>query len=92
MGYRYRDQIPPEPRPRSSNMVERIPGHPEIDPDLMKLVGQQRMPVWDSERIAESRNAYTDWMRTSIADEIISGEELLEELSAESEKSSGGSS
>ena len=85
MGYRYRDQIPPEPRPRSRNMVERLPGHPEIDPDLMKHVKQQPMPVWDSERIAQSRNAYIDWMRTSIADESISGEELLKELIAEAE-------
>jgi len=91
MGYRYRDQIPPEPRPHSNNMVERVPGHPEVDPDLMKLVGQNSMPVWDTKRIADSRTAYTDWMRLEIADEIISGDELLEELRAESEQSAGGS-
>ena len=48
------------------------------------------MPVWESKRIAESRNAYIEWMRTSIAGESISGEELLEELRAEPEQSSEG--
>jgi hypothetical protein len=49
----------------------------EVDPALMGThFKQQRMPVWDTERIVDSRWEHLNWMHFHFADETLTaGEE-----------------
>ena len=43
----------------------------EVDPDLMQHFKQQAMPLWDTERIVDSRREHLDWMHNHFADEVL---------------------
>jgi hypothetical protein len=51
----------------------------EVDPTLMEAhFKQQEMPVWDSERIVDSRWEHLKWMHFHFADEVLSAGEEAE--------------
>jgi hypothetical protein len=72
-----RDQQPPERTPVTEGVVTRLEHVYEVDPKLMNAhFKQQEMPVWDSERIVDSRWEHLKWMHFHFADEVLSaGEE-----------------
>jgi hypothetical protein len=49
----------------------------EVDPALMeKHFQQQNMPLWDTERIVESRNDHLNWMHEHFSYEtLVAGED-----------------
>ena len=52
----------------------------EIEPTLMsEHIQQHELPAWDTHRIVDSRWEHLAWMHAHWADEVVSGEELLEE-------------
>jgi hypothetical protein len=75
--YRREDQTPPEPRRVSKVVVERLEHILEVDPELMgNHFKQQRMPVWDSQRIADARWDHLDDVHGQFADSVlVAGEE-----------------
>ncbi len=84
LGFRLSAQRPPEARPVAEGVVMRFEHIYEVDPALMtEHVRQQELPNWDVHRIVESRWEHLRWMHDHFADEVLSGEELLEVLEAE---------
>jgi len=67
----------PEARRISDGVIMRIDDVYEVDPDLMGThFKQQKMPLWDTERIIEMRNDHLDWMHDHFALEtLVAGEE-----------------
>jgi len=67
----------PEARRISDGVIMRIDDVYEVDPDLMGThFRQQKMPLWDTERIIEMRNDHLDWMHDHFAFEtLVAGEE-----------------
>jgi hypothetical protein len=65
------DQRPPEPRPIRDGVVMRVDHVYEVDPELMQTFPQQNMPVWDTQRIVESRWEHLAWIHDHFADEVI---------------------
>ena len=67
----------PEARRISDGVVMRIDEVYEVDPDLMGThFKQQKMPLWDTERIIEMRTDHLDWMHDHFAFEtLVAGEE-----------------
>jgi hypothetical protein len=65
------DQRPPEPRPIRDGVVMRVDHVYEVDPELMQTFPQQDMPVWDTNRIVESRWEHLAWIQDHFADEVI---------------------
>lgn len=84
-GYRYRDEhTPPEPRRASDVAIERFEHIFEVDPKLMTVnVAQQLFPNWDTLRIAASRSDHLEWMHTHWTGQVLSGQELLDEIERE---------
>lgn len=82
MGYRRDEQLtPPDPRRASDVAITRFEGIYEVDPALMRAhVTQQPFPNWDTLRIAAGRHDHLAWMHRHWADTVISGEQLLDEL------------
>lgn len=74
----YRQQFTrPEARRISDGVIMRIDHVYEVDPDLMGTnFKQQNMPLWDTERIVESRTDHLDWMHDHFSYEtLVAGEE-----------------
>jgi hypothetical protein len=67
----------PEARRISDGVIMRIDDVYEVDPDLMGThFKQQNMPLWDTERIVESRNDHLDWMHSHFSYEtLVAGED-----------------
>lgn len=61
----------------TDGVVRRLEGIFEVDPDLMgRHFQQQNMPIWDIERIVNSRSDHLDWMHAHFAREtLVAGEE-----------------
>jgi len=84
IGFRLAAQRPPEARRVSDVAVSRFEHVLEVDPALMiEHVRQQHLPNWEMHRIVDNRLEHLAWMHDHFADEVISGEELLQELEAE---------
>ena len=85
LGFRLSAQKPPEAHRVTDLVVSRFEHIYEVDPALMREhVRQQEIPNWDFHRIVESRWEHLAWMLDHFADSVISGEELLAEIEAES--------
>ena len=85
LGFRLSDHKPPEAKRVTDVVVMRLDHVYEVDPALMtEHVHQQDLPNWEVERIVESRWEHLAWMHDHFADSVLSGEELLEEIEAES--------
>jgi hypothetical protein len=85
LGFRLSAQRPPEAQRVTDVVVTRFEHVFEIDPALMtEHVRQQDLPNWDVHRIVESRWEHLAWMHDHFADSVISGEQLLAEIEAES--------
>ena len=86
IGYRYSEQCQPPSATRVSDVaVTRFEHVYEVDPDLMQeFVQQQPFPNWDTMRIVNGRHDHLAWMHAHWASVVISGEELLSEVSGES--------
>jgi hypothetical protein len=82
MSYRRSEQQPPDGFRRVSDQAGHRLAHVfEVEPSLMtEHVRQQQMPVWDTQRIVESRVDHLEWMHRHWADVPLSGDELLAEL------------
>lgn len=80
--YRHTDEhTPPPARQVTDAAVERFPHVFEVDPALMTAhVAQQLFPNWDTLRIVAGRGDHLDWMHRHWAAEVLSGQELLDEL------------
>lgn len=85
--YRYHEQhTTPPVRQVTDVAVERFEHIFEVDPKLMTVhVAQQLFPNWDTLRIAASRGDHLEWMHRHWAYEVVSGQELLDELDDERE-------
>jgi hypothetical protein len=85
LGFRLSAQRPPEAHRVNDLVVSRFEHVFEVDPALMtEHVRQQDLPNWDVHRIVESRWEHLAWMHDHFADSVISGEQLLAEIEAES--------
>lgn len=71
MRFRWEEQQPPPPVPLRDGFVQRIDGIVEISPSLMSIVSQQEMPIWDSRRIAASRDEWIRAERFNFADSVL---------------------
>ncbi|MGH3950238.1 MAG: hypothetical protein ACRDSE_14115 [Pseudonocardiaceae bacterium] len=87
-GYRYHEQHSPPPARQVTDVaVERFEHIFEVDPKLMTVhVAQQLFPNWDTLRIVASRGDHLEWMHRHWAHEIISGQQLLDDLDTEQER------
>ena len=85
LGFRLSAEKPPEARRVNDVVVSRFEHVYEVDPALMtEHVRQQDLPNWEIHRIVESRWEHLAWMHDHFADSVVSGEELLKEIEAES--------
>jgi hypothetical protein len=79
IGFRLAAQRPPDPKRVNESVVTRFEHHYEVHPELMvEHVNQHDFPAWDTHRIVDSRWAHLAWMHDHWADNLVSGEELLE--------------
>lgn len=87
-GYRHHEQHSPPPARQVTDVaVERFEHIFEVDPKLMTVhVAQQLFPNWDTLRIVASRGDHLEWMHRHWAHEIISGQQLLDDLDTEQER------
>jgi hypothetical protein len=84
-GFRLSAERPPEAHRVTDVVVSRFDHVFEVDPALMtENVHQQSIPNWDFQRIVASRWEHLAWMHDHFADKVLSGEELLSEIEAES--------
>lgn len=84
LGFRLSQQRPPEAERVTDVVVSRYEHVYEVDPALMQEhVQQQDLAEWDFHRILDHRANHLLDMHDHWADEVISGEELLEELEKE---------
>lgn len=67
----------PEARRISDGVIMRIDHVYEVDPELMGThFKQQNMPLWDTERIIESRDDHLAWMHEHFSYEtLVAGED-----------------
>ncbi len=73
--YRQADQVPPEPRRVTNQVVMRFDHVFEVDPALMTKFPQQRMPAWDTRRIVAARWDHLDDVHRQLADgRVLAGE------------------
>jgi hypothetical protein len=74
--FRLGEQAPPAPERITDTVVMRFEHVYEVDPELMRLTGQQELPAWDTRRIVDSRWEHLDWMHSHFADDVLrAGEE-----------------
>ena len=86
IGFRLAAQRPPDARRVTDTVISRYEHVLEVDPELMQEhVRQQAMPDWDFRRIGADRSEHLAWMHDHFADSVLSGEELLGEIEAETE-------
>ena len=74
----YKQQyVRPEARRISDGVIMRIDHVYEVDPDIMGThFKQQEMPLWDTERIVESRDDHLQWMHDHFSNEtLVAGED-----------------
>jgi hypothetical protein len=84
IGFRLAAQRPPDAKRIKDDVVMRFDHVYEVDPSLMtEYTPQQDMPVWDTQRIVDSRWEHLAWMHDHFADSVVSGEELLKEIEVE---------
>ena len=70
--FRQDEQQPPEAQRIADGVIMRLEHVFEVDPELMETnFRQQPMPVWDTERIVDSRWEHLDWMHDHFADELL---------------------
>ena len=70
--FRQDEQQPPEAQRIADGVIMRLEHVLEVDPELMEThFRQQTMPVWDTERIVDSRWEHLDWMHGHFADELL---------------------
>ena len=69
--WRLGGQRPPEAQGVRDGVVMRLDHVYEVDPQLMQVFPQQDMPVWDTERLVESRWDHLAWIQDHFADEVI---------------------
>jgi hypothetical protein len=87
IGFRLSAQRPPEPKRITETVVMRFDHVYEVDPELMtEHTPQQDIPAWDTHRMVDSRWEHLAWMHDHFADSVISGEELLAEIDAETKE------
>jgi len=85
IGFRLAAQRKPEARRVTETVISRYDHVLEVDPALMQEhVRQQEMAEWDFRRIGADRWEHIAWMHDHFADAVVSGEELLAEIDAES--------
>jgi hypothetical protein len=85
LGFRLSAQKPPEAQQIADGVIMRFDHIFEVDPALMtEHTPQQEIPAWDTLRIVASRWEHLAWMHDHFADSVLSGEELLKEIEAES--------
>ena len=65
------EQVPPEPRRVTDQVVERFEHVFEVDPERMTGFKQQRMPAWDTHRIVAARWDHLDAVHREFADEVL---------------------
>jgi hypothetical protein len=86
LGFRLATQKPPAAKRVTDAVVMRFDHIYEVDPALMnEHIRQQDVPAWDTLRIVESRWEHLAWMHDHFADSVLSGEELLQEIEADSQ-------
>jgi hypothetical protein len=74
--FRLGEQAPPAPERITDTVVMRFEHVYEVDPELMRLTGQQELHAWDTRRIVDSRWEHLDWMHSHFADDVLlAGEE-----------------
>ena len=62
----------PEAQRISDGVIMRLHDVYEVDPALMEMhFQQQNMPLWDTERIVESRNDHLAWMHEHFEYETL---------------------
>lgn len=89
IGFRLSAQRPPEAKRVTDAVVMRFDHVYEVDPALMtEHTPQQDLPAWETRRIVASRWEHLAWMHEHFADSVVSGEELLAEIEAESKEGS----
>jgi hypothetical protein len=83
--FRYAEQYTPPPAVAASEVAQTTFEHVfEVDPRLMERhVLQQVFPNWDTLRIMRSRHDHLAWMHQHFADKVITGSELLAEVTDE---------
>jgi hypothetical protein len=69
--FRLGEQKPPAPQRITDTVVMRFEHVYEVDPELMRLTGQQELPAWDTGRIVDSRWEHLDWMHSHFADDVL---------------------
>jgi hypothetical protein len=74
--FRSSEQEPPAVRRVNDIVVQRLEHVYEIDPDRMRIIQQQSMPVWDTLRIVSDRLDHLRWMHDHWADAVLSGDEI----------------
>ena len=74
--YRRSEQQPPAPKRVNPDVVIRVGHIYEVDPDHMKVIPQQDLPVWDTLRIVSDRLEHLRWMHDHWADSVLSGDKI----------------
>ncbi|WP_051309544.1 hypothetical protein [Thermocrispum agreste] len=72
--YRQDEQQPPEPRQVTDQVVMRFDDIYEVDPRRMTRFRQQKMPAWDSHRIAAARMDHLRYVQRAFADETLTAD------------------
>ncbi|WP_199506060.1 hypothetical protein [Geodermatophilus sp. TF02-6] len=82
--YRFAEQHTPPSPVRVSEVAQSTFEHVyEVDPRLMQEhVLQQVFPNWDTLRIMRSRHDHLAWMHRHFAEKVVTGSELLAEVTA----------
>jgi hypothetical protein len=82
--YQYtRENAPPKEARVTDVTISRYEHVCEVDPVLMvENVTQQSFPNWDTPGIINSRHDHLAWMHMHWAGGVISGQELLDEITA----------
>jgi hypothetical protein len=81
--FRLGDQKPPEARRVTDAVIMRFDHVYEVDPELMRLTGQQDLPAWDTKRIVDSRWEHLAWMHDHFADDVLVAGEPSETMPEE---------
>jgi hypothetical protein len=82
--YQYtRENAPPKETRVTDVIISRYEHVYEVDPVLtVENVTQQSFPNWDTLRIINSRHDHLAWMHMHWAGGVISGQELLDVITA----------
>ena len=78
--YRRSEQQAPAPKRVNPDVVVRVGHVYEVDPDRMRIIPQQDLPIWDTLRIVSDRLEHLRWMHDHWADTVLSGDEIERSL------------